>query len=143
MMILADAGAGLTTLVIFLLLLSGKLEVWHIFVTNFFNGLFNTFQWPAQSAATTMLVPQSQLGRAGGMVQIGEALSQLVSPAIAGVMFVTWGMPSVILIDLITMSIAVGTLLLITIPEPARSAEEQHSRKSISRSIRFGFDSIR
>ena len=143
MMILADAGAGLTTLVIFLLLLSGKLEVWHIFVTNFFNGLFNTFQWPAQSAATTMLVPQSQLGRAGGMVQIGEALSQLVSPAIAGVMFVTWGMPSVILIDLITMSIAVGTLLLITIPEPARSAEEQHSRKSISRSIRFGFDYIR
>ena len=143
MMILSDVGAGLTTLAIFLLLVSGKLEVWHIFVTNFFNGLFNTFQWPAQSAATTMLVPQSQLGRAGGMVQIGEGISQLLSPAIAGVMFVTWGMASVVFIDLITMSIAVGTLLLISIPEPVRSHEEQESRKSISKSIRFGLDYIR
>ncbi|MEX1247484.1 MAG: MFS transporter [Anaerolineales bacterium] len=143
MMILSDVGAGVTTLVIFLLLVSGKLEVWHIYVTNFFSGLLNTFQWPAQSAATTMLVPQKHLGRAGGMVQIGEALSQLASPAIAGVMFVTLGMPSVIFVDLITMSLAVGTLLLVRIPEPARSKEEQESRKSISRSIRFGWDYIR
>jgi len=143
MMILSDTGAGLTTLVIFLLFVNNNLEIWHIYAANFFGGLFNTFQWPAQSAATTMLVPQSQLGRAGGLVQIGDALSQLVSPAIAGILFVTWGMSSVILIDFITFGFAVGTLLLIKIPEPVRSAEEQQSRKSISKSIRFGLDYIR
>src|SRR3990172_13146236 len=36
MMILADAGAGLTTLALFLLLVSGKLEIWHIYTANFF-----------------------------------------------------------------------------------------------------------
>jgi DHA3 family macrolide efflux protein-like MFS transporter len=143
MMILSDTGAGLTTLAVFILLSTGNLEIWHIYVANFFASLFNTFQWPAQSAAVTMLVPQSQLGRAGGMVQIGEAVSQLLSPALAGALFVAWGMDSVILIDFITFGFAVTTLLFIAIPEPVRSAEEQKSRSSLTRSIRFGFQYIR
>jgi DHA3 family macrolide efflux protein-like MFS transporter len=143
MMILSDTGTGITTLVVLLLLLNNSLEIWHIYAANFFNGLFNTFQWPAHSAATTMLVPQEQLGRAGGLVQIGEALSQLASPAIAGVMFVVWGMGSVILVDFLTFAFAVGTLLVVRIPEPVRSAAEQQSRKSITKSIRFGLDYIR
>lgn len=143
MMILSDTGAGLSSLVIFILLLSGNLEIWHIYVANFFSSLFNTFQWPAHSAATTMLVPQEHLGRAGGMVQIGEAIAQLLSPAIAGVLFVTAGMQSIILVDFVTFAFAVGSLLLVRIPEPVRSAEDQESRRSITKNIRFGFDYIR
>lgn len=143
MMILSDTGTGLSTLALLLLLMNGNLEIWHIYVVNFFNGLFNTFQWPAHSAATTMLVPQDQLGRAGGLVQIGEGLAQLASPAIAGIIFVTWGLGAIILIDFVTFAFAVGTLLVVSIPEPVRSTEEQASRKSISKSIRFGFDYIR
>jgi len=143
MMILSDTGAGLSSLVVFILLLSGNLEIWHIYVANFVSSLFNTFQWPAQSAATTMLVPQEHLGRAGGMVQIGQAISQLLAPAIAGALFVTAGMQSVILIDFVTFVFAVGTLLFVRIPEPVRSAEDQESRRSITRNIRFGFDYIR
>lgn len=143
MMILSDSGAGLTTLAVLLLILGGRLEIWHIYVITFFASLFNTFQWPAQSAATTMLVPQEQLGRAGGMVQIGDAISQLIAPGVAGALFVTSGMQSIILIDFITFIFAVGTLLIVRIPEPVRSAEEQAARRSIMRNIRFGLDYIR
>ena len=73
-MILSDVGAGLSTLSIALLFFSGQLQTWHVYVAVAANAAFNSLQWPAYSAATTMLVPKEHLGRAGGMVQIGEAI---------------------------------------------------------------------
>jgi DHA3 family macrolide efflux protein-like MFS transporter len=142
MMILSDTGASLSTLAIFILLLGGDLEIWHIYVATFISSIFNTFQWPAQSAAVTMLVPQDQLGRAGGMVQIGEAISQLISPVLAGAIFVTWGMDAIMGIDFVTFLVAITTLLLIRIPEPVRNAEEKGKKKSIWEDIRFGLNYI-
>lgn len=142
MMILSDTGAGLSTLAILILLLADNLQIWHIFVAIFFNSLFTTFQWPAHSAATTMLVPQDQLGRAGGLVQIGDAVGQLISPVVAGALFVNFGMELIIAIDFATFIFAVGTLLLVRIPEPVRTQEEKDNKKSIMGDIRFGLKYI-
>ncbi len=143
MMILSDFGAGLTTIAILALFLSGSLEIWHIYVANFVASLFGTFQWPAYSAATTMLVPQEQLGRASGMVQMADAISQLAAPAIAGALFLTWGIPNIIMIDILTFLFAVGTLLYVRIPEPVRTEQEAADKPSIMASVRTGFSYIR
>ena len=79
-MILSDAGAGLSTLAIVLLLLVGRLEVWHIYLVVAVSSTFNAFQWPAYAAATTMLVPKQHLGRASGMVQLAEAIADETLP---------------------------------------------------------------
>jgi hypothetical protein len=76
-MILSDFGAGLTTLVIFLLLVTGRFEVWHIYVLSVLSSTFSAFQGPAYIAATTLLVPKQHLGRAGGMVEMGQGIVQL------------------------------------------------------------------
>ena len=98
-MILNDCGSAITTLLILILLLTGKLQVWHIYISSFLNAGFGTFQWMAYSASTTMLVPKKHLGRAAGMIQIGDSLSMLFSPVLAGALFVSWGMQGIILID--------------------------------------------
>src|SRR5690606_14250851 len=108
----------------------------------FVASLFGTFQWPAYSAATTMLVPQEQLGRASGMVQMADAISQLAAPAIAGALFLTWGIPNIMMVDIATFIVAVGTLLYVRIPEPVRTPEEAASKPSIMASIRTGFSYI-
>ncbi|MCW5877689.1 MAG: MFS transporter [Anaerolineales bacterium] len=143
MMIFSDAGAALTTVLVLVLLLADNLQLWHIYAATFVAALFSTFQWPAYSAATTMLVPQEQLGRASGMVQMADAVAQLLSPAIAGAIFVSFGLESVIFIDLVTCLFAIGTLLLVRIPEPQRTDEEAASRPSILTSIRLGLEFIR
>jgi len=61
MMILSDTGAGLSTLVIWLLLATGKLQVWHIYLTAAASSFFGIFQEPAYRAATTLLVPKERL----------------------------------------------------------------------------------
>lgn len=138
-MIMSDTGAGLSTLAVALLLHAGLLQIWHIYVATAINAAFTSFQWPAYSAATTLLVPKRHLGRAGGMVQIGEAASQLISPAIAGALFVTAGLSSVIWIDFATFLFAVFTLLLVRFPRPEVTAEGQAGKGSLLKEAAFGW----
>jgi MFS family permease len=63
-MILSDTGAGLATLSIAALYMTGNLAVWNIILATAFTSAFSAFQWPAYSAVTTLLVPKEQLGRA-------------------------------------------------------------------------------
>ena len=141
-MILSDTGAGLSTLAVFLLLLTNRLEVWHVYVITAISAAFSTFQWPAYSAATSTLVPKEQLGRAGGMVQIGEAISQIIAPGVAGALYVTVGMQGVVLIDFITFTFAVGSLLLVRIPRPAASVEGEQGKGSIWKEAMYGWKYI-
>jgi len=121
MMILSDAGSGLCTLTIFILLQGGRLEIWHIYLLTGLSSAFSAFQWPAYSAAITLIVPRQHFGRASGMVQVGHAISQIISPILAGVLFVSIGLQGVILVDFVTFGFAVLSLLFIHIPTPERS----------------------
>ncbi len=142
-MLAGDFGAGLSTLVVFLLLTAGSLEIWHIYIATAVGSVFGSFQWPAYMAATTMLVPKEQLGRASGLSQIGQALSQLLSPAIAGVLFLAIGLQGVIAIDFATFLFAVGTLLLVRIPRPATSDTGKESQGSVWSEAKYGWHYIR
>jgi MFS family permease len=141
-MIISDTGAGLFTLIVWLLLSNSRLEVWHIYVATAFIAAFSTFQWPAYSAATTLLVPKKHLGRAGGMVQIGQAISQLISPAVAGALFVSAGLQSIILIDFITFGFAVLTLLAVRVPKPETSSAGEKGKGSLLHEAAFGWKYI-
>lgn len=138
-MILSDAGAGLSTLVVFILFSTGRMEIWHIYVLGAFNAAFTAFQFPAHSAATTMIVPKEQLGRAGGMVQISQAISTLVSPILAGALYVSVGLSAIALIDFATFLVAVFTLLIVFIPEPERSEESKAAQGSLMKEVAFGW----
>lgn len=139
MMMLSDTGAGFSTLAIAILAFTNHLEVWHIYLATAVNSGCSTFQWPAYSAATTLLVPKDQLGRAAGMVQIGEAISQLIAPAIAGAMLVATGLQGVIIVDFITFICAILTLAFVRFPKPAVTAEGEAGRGSIWKEAGFGW----
>ena len=139
MMILSDTGAGLSTLVVAVLYFSGGLEVWHVYILTALNSAFSAFQWPAYSAVTTLLVPKSQLGRAGGMVQIGEAISALASPAIAGVLFVTVGIQGVVMVDFATYLVAILTLLVVRVPRPPATEAGAEGKGSLLHEAAYGW----
>ncbi len=83
-MILADTGAAVGTLATMLLLLTGVLETWHLYVTLSFSGLFQAFQFPAYSAAVSTMLPKEQYGRASGMISLAEAASGILAPSPRG-----------------------------------------------------------
>ncbi|MGC9346997.1 MAG: MFS transporter, partial [Anaerolineae bacterium] len=142
-MILSDTGAGLSSLFVIVMLLTGRLEVWHVYLSTLFNSAFSTFQWPAYSAATSLLVPKRHLGRAGGLTQIGDAISQLASPAIAGALFVISGLRAVLLVDVATYLIALMTLLLVRFPRPKTTDAGREAAGSFWQEAVYGWTYIR
>jgi MFS family permease len=141
-MIMSDTGAGLATLSIAILYMTDNLQVWNIILATALNSAFSTFQWPAYSAVTTLLVPKEQLGRASGMVQIGEAISRLLAPAAAGALFVTVGLGGVIVIDFATYLFAVLTLLFVRVPSPERSEAGEEGKGALWKEALYGWTYI-
>ena len=142
-MILSDSGAGLCTLSVAVLLLAGRLEVWHIYLAMAISSTFSAFQWPAYSAATTLLVPKVNLGRASGMVQASEAAAQIIAPVLAGALMGMIQIQGIILIDFATFLFAVTTLLIVRVPKPEMTAEGKAGKGSLLREAAYGWTFIR
>jgi DHA3 family macrolide efflux protein-like MFS transporter len=139
LMILSDAGAGLCTLVMAFLFLTNRIEVWQVYLAAGASAAFGTFQWPAYSAATTLLVPKKHLGRANGMVQIGQAAAEILAPALAGVLVLTIRVQGILLIDFVTFFFAVATLLFVRFPRPETTTAGQTRRGSLWREASYGW----
>lgn len=122
-MIVGDTGAGCSTLALALLLWFDRLELWHIYLILAVSSTFGALQWPAFSAATTLIVPKRHLGRASGLTSLGSASAELLAPLAAGILVGTIGLRGVVSIDVATFLIAVLTLLAIRIPKPKITME--------------------
>jgi MFS transporter, DHA3 family, macrolide efflux protein len=138
-MLVSDSLSGLVTLVTAYLLLTGQMNIWMVYVISFLGSIFAAFQQPAYTASIVMLVPKAQLTRANSMVQMGQAIETILTPILAGALFVTIGMRGIILIDVITYLIAILTLILVDIPQPARKTDAVSETISIREDISFGW----
>ena len=117
-MLVCDAMAALTTIATLVLLKTGALQVWHLYLLNALNGLMNTVQQPASEVATTALLPNKHYQRVGGLRYLSSSLNGILNPIIATAMMTLLGMDAVILFDLFTFAVAFVVLLVfIRIPE--------------------------
>lgn len=142
MMILSDLAAGVTTIAVLLLVRADVLEIWHLYITNAINGAFQTLQWPAYSAAISVMIPKEQYGRANGLVMLAESGSNIFAPVMAGALLGFIGLQGILFIDIITFIFAVTTLLFIHIPDPTRTVEGQKGQGSFWRESIYGFQYI-
>lgn len=144
-MIIADTGAAVVTAVTFLLLFFGDLQIWHIYLLAFFGSSFSSFQEPAYAASVTMLVPKEQLARASSIAQMGQAISVILTPLMAGALYGLVGLNGIILIDAVTYFFAIGALLLVRIPQPKRVTGEdaQGKKTSVWQEAAFGWNYLR
>ena len=138
-MILSDAGAGAGTLVMVALYLTGNLSIPALAVIGAVSGAFQAFQYPAYQAATTLLVPKERYSRASGMVQLAEAIGNLVAPVLGGIMITVGGLGLLVAIDVVTFLFAVATLLVVRFPKPPVSDAGAQSAGTVWQETVFGF----
>ena len=140
-MLVCDLLAALSTVVVLMLLRSGLLVPWHIYVLNAINGLMNTFQQPAGDVAATLLVPKEYYQKTSGLRSFSLSLNTILHPVIASALFAFFGIELVIAVDLATFAVAFVTLLFfIRIPEIPR---EGRPREKLLAAARSGLDWIR
>ena len=123
-MLFCDLLAALCTITVLLLLMTGLLRPWHLYLLNGLNGLMNTVQQPASDVAASLLTPKAYYQKASALRSFSQAMNTILMPVIATALYAFLGMKLVIAVDLFTFAIAFTTLLLfIEIPEPVQEAK--------------------
>jgi MFS family permease len=139
MMMLSDLGAGAATILLLVLHSLGVLEVWHLYIAAAINGTFNAFQWPAYSAAISLMVPKEQYGRANGMMSLVEMGPGVIAPLMAGALLPLIGFGGILWIDVLTFTLAIGALLIIYVPQPKATEEGRAAAGGILSEAVYGF----
>ena len=82
-MLVCDALAALSTLIVLLLLKQDALRIWHLYIVNGVSGLMNTFQQPASEVATSALLKREYYQKVGGLRYLSN--ESVLRSAAAGV----------------------------------------------------------
>lgn len=138
-MAISDLAAGASTIIMLILFSMGSLEVWHLYLLGASAGFFGAFQFPAFSAAITMMVSKENYARASGMRSLAGTVSGIFAPILAATLLEIIGIKGILIIDIITFSIAVGTLFFVYIPKPPVTKEGLESMGSLWKESLYGF----
>ncbi len=136
---ISDLGAGVSTIILLLLYATGNLQIWHLYVMGALAGAFESFQFPAFSAAMTMMLKKEQFGRANGMMAVADSVAGIVTPVLAGLLLTLIGIGCIMAIDVVSFVFAVGAVLLTHIPQPEMTEVGAQARSSLWRESLYGF----
>jgi MFS family permease len=139
MMMISDLASGLVTIAFLVLYLTGSLNIWHIYIGNFISGTFQAFQWPAYSAAITMIVPKKHYARASALNDLAGNASGIFAPMLAGALLPFINLAGILAIDIISFVFAIGALLIVHIPQPEATAEGKEASGSFFKEAFYGF----
>ncbi|MDE7121121.1 MAG: MFS transporter, partial [Oscillospiraceae bacterium] len=110
-MLICDSAAAFSTLLVLLLFLTERLEIWHIYIVNAFSGLMNTVQQPASEVAVSRILPKKYYQKEGSFRYLSSSVNSIFTPVITTAITGIFGMKTVILFDLFTFLIAFLILL--------------------------------
>lgn len=127
-MLVCDALAALTTLLVFFLYRTDRLAIWHLYAINAFSGLMNTVQQPASEVTYTLIVPKEYYQKTSGLQSLSRSLISIGNPLIASALYGLAGLDAVISVDLLTFAVAFLSLMLfIQLPEiPSENGAEEN-----------------
>ena len=137
-MILADMVAGVSTIIILLLLVNGQLEILHIFALEAAASFFEAFQTPAYTALSSTRLDKASYARASGMRSLAGESSQIIAPVGAGLLLGVLGLEGILLIDIATFVIAMMTLALVRLPA-IKAATIHEAATPFWQQLTFGF----
>ena len=136
-MLVCDCFAALCTVITLILLKTGTLAVWHLYILNALNGLMNSVQSPASDVAITLLTPEKHYQKTSGMRSFSNSLVSILTPVFAAAIVSLAGIEAVIAFDLITFTAAFCVLMFfIKIPEAPQKSE---NNETLLQSAKSGF----
>jgi len=124
-MLITDLIAAGGTVAVFVLYSFSALQIWHLYVINILLSFMNAFQGPASYVATSLLVPEEQYTKVGGLQVFANSALSILAPALGSVLLTVGGMPLVLTVDLVSFAVAFFVLLFfIKIPSVKQEAAD-------------------
>jgi MFS transporter len=112
--------------VLSLLLVHDRGDVWLLYAMAVFIGSFGTLAASARSALMTTTIPRELLGEGNAIFQSVREGLRLIAPLIGAGIYAAWGGGVVAVVDSVSFVFVVAALLLMRKPEP-RFARVEHN----------------
>ena len=113
LMLLSNVIRGIAVGILAALVLSGRAELWHLYVLAGIFGIVDAFFYPAMNTIVPMLVPERQLAPANAVVQSSMQVMGLIGPAVAGAFIAIVGTGPAFVIDAASFAVAAFAIALI------------------------------
>jgi MFS family permease len=140
LIMLGDTVAGLATVAMLLLFLNGNLQIWHLYLAGAVSGLFDYLQRLAYSASMSAIVPKQHFARATALrAYVTNSGSEILGPALASILYPAIGLGGIFTVDIVTFLLAVGTVAMVTIPQPQQEKEDHHLWQQLTFGFRYIF----
>ena len=138
-MLVADTGIALVTVVLALLYASGMIQIWHIYALMFIRSLGGAFHWTSMQASTSLMVPREQIARVAGLNQSVSGIASIVAPPMGALLIEILPIQYVLGIDIVTAVFAIVPLLVIHVPQPPKQLSKA---KTVLEDMRGGLNYV-
>ena len=125
-------GMSLLGLGMLTLLLTGRLETWHLFALVLAGGMIRLFQMPSAQALVADILPEDRLSTGAALTTMGMNLNTIVGPLIGGFLFQAAGPKGVyVVIASLYLFAGIFALSIQTIQTTSKSREESVLRSML------------
>ena len=138
-MLVADSGIALATLVLIGVFAAGEARPWIIYLLMLVRATGSVFHLPAMSASTSLMVPAAELGRVQGMNAALNGSMMIVAPPLGALLIEALPMQTVLAVDILTAALGIGALALVYVPQPVRAVAPGalNVRRDLAEALRY------
>jgi DHA3 family macrolide efflux protein-like MFS transporter len=133
----ADATIAVSTLVLAILMLVGKADLWVIFLTLAIRSTGAGIQMPAVSALIPQITPAEHLMRVNGLNGSIQSAMALIAPAAAGALYATASLTAIFFVDVATAAIGIALLALVPIATIRSAADRPSYFGDLAEGVRY------
>jgi MFS family permease len=120
--------------ILLLLLLAGRLEIWHAYALFFMRGVAITFNQPPRQALIPSLVGQGQVPSAVALQQLGFNGTRVFAPILTGVLFIAGGASAAFAVIVAVEVLIIIAWLVMRVPPMRTTGPDGAPRESAIRS---------
>ena len=117
LMVVSDLVSALCMLVLIVLFLTERIELWHAYTMMFVRSAMQAFQAPAAAASMAMLVPRHFLPRAAGLNQSLQSMTTVAAAPLGALAISVMPLGWALGIDVATALLGIVPLLVFRIPQ--------------------------
>lgn len=122
----------LMQLALALLLLTGNLAIWHIYVTAFISGASWAFDLPSRQSLVPRVVPKDMLLNAFALNNASMNIMRVLGASLAGVLLIFFNYGEIYLVSTVILAVVVWSSLMIKVSEDDKGSS---SDKAVAKNV--------
>jgi MFS family permease len=143
-LLVTQAAAMIQALLLWVLIATGTVQLWHIYILAMLLGLTTSLDLPTRSAFVVELVGREDLPNAVALNSSLSTLARIVGPGMAGIIIAESGVTMLFLLNALSFLAVLGGLALINIhelyaqaPGPRSVGERQNTWQSLREGVSY------